>query len=292
MKLGFQLKHTIDPKTIESLGKALIEPGYYSAVELEYPVNTIGNDESLFPAYQKSAKALIARYNLRVSLHIPTNLDCGAQNAAVRRVVIEEMKKSIDFSAEMGAQVLSVHGATIGTFDYPAVADTPAKAFLREVFVRKKSKAMQATVDMLSSIGEYAKQYHCSVALENVLLQQEVIHTPDDLNAVLQDVNLSNVGALFDCGHANRIGYDCAQFIRKLGKRLIHVHLNDNDGTCDLHGHIGSGTVEFPPIFRELHRLGYEDTVLVEIIPKSVDDMIQNAQLLTRYMQSGIIDES
>jgi len=284
MKLGFPINHQIGAEQIEKLGHSLIETGIYSAVELEYPMHTVGNDESGIREYVQAVRKLLGQYSLRVSLHVPTNLDCGVTNVAVRRTVIEEMKKSIDFAAEYDAQVLSIHGATIGTFDYPEVADTPVKRFLQTIYLDKKHKALQATVDMLGEIGTYAKQYGCSVALENVLLKQEVIHTPDDLLFVLQQVDLENVGALFDCGHANRIGYDSAQFIRELGARLRHVHLSDNDGTCDLHGHIGTGTIDFGAIFAELKKLGYNGTALVEIIARSEEEMIDNARLLQPYM--------
>ncbi len=285
MKLGFQLSHRIDAKTIETLGHELIETGIYQAVELEYPMHTVGNDEQKIEEYVEAIRKLLKRYDLRVSLHIPTNLDCGVGNAVVRHAVLEEMKQSIDFAAECGVCMLSVHGATIGNFDYPEVADTPAKAFLQEVYFRKKQNALQATVDMLGEIGAYANQYGCAVALENVLLKQEVIHTPDDLLFVLEKVSLDNIGALYDCGHSNRIGYDSARFIRELGERLIHVHINDNDGTCDLHGQIGSGTVDFRAVFAALHELRYAGTVLVEFMAKSIDDLKTSAALLKPYME-------
>ena len=284
MKLAFQLSHRMSSAMIEKLGHALLETGIYSAVELEYPFHTVGNSDAKIQDYKQAIRTLINRYAPRVSLHIPTNLDCGAGNAVVRRAVIEEMKKSIAFAAEFNARVLSVHGATIGNFDYPEFADTPVKEFLQEVYLRKKHSALQATIDMLGETGLYAGQYGCAVALENVLLKQEVIHTPEDLLYVLREVKLDNVGALYDCGHANRIGYDNAKFIRELGERLIHVHMNDNDGTCDLHGQIGTGTVDFRGIFTELKNLHYADTVLVEVMAKNAEDLLENARQLRQYM--------
>jgi sugar phosphate isomerase/epimerase len=288
MILGFPLEYQISPENIESLGPAFFGTGVFSAVELKYPVNTIGIDDSSAADYAQAVRTLLARYDLSVSLHIPTNLDCGATNAAVRRAVIGEIKKSIDFASAFNARILSIHGATIGTFDYPEKADTPVKLFLREEFLHKKQDALQATVDMLGEIGVYAQRYGSSVALENVLLQQEVILTPEDLLHVLDKVNLENVGALYDCGHSNRIGYDNARFVRELAHRLIHVHISDNDGTCDLHSPIGTGTIDFNAVFSELRNIDYSGSVIMEVIAKSPNDLLENALLVKRHISGSL----
>lgn len=54
-------------------------------------------------------------------------------------------------------------------------------------------------------------------------------------------------------------GFDWNLFwvIPKLKRRLMYVHLADNDGTSSQHLPAGRGTLDFPRIFRSLEQIGY-----------------------------------
>lgn len=90
--------------------------------------------------------------------------------------------------------------------------------------------------------------------------------------------------ALFDCGHAHRCRLDSADFVRRLGDRLAHVHVNDNDGSCDLHLQIGDGTIDFESMFAALHEVEFDVAVVVETSYRSADDLRTSAERLKPMM--------
>ena len=55
----------------------------------------------------------------------------------------------------------------------------------------------------------------------------------DTLNA---EAGCEAFGFCLDVGHANLLGRDVKEYIKKLGKRLTVLHIHDNDGKGDLHG--------------------------------------------------------
>lgn len=75
------------------------------------------------------------------------------------------------------------------------------------------------------------------------------------------------VGACWDTGHANLMGYrDQGKPIRDLGSRLKVLHLNDNKfGNCrDEHLIPGMGDVDWPKVLEALVDIGYQGTLNYE----------------------------
>ena len=71
---------------------------------------------------------------------------------------------------------------------------------------------------------------------------------------------------LVDSGHAKlERGYDrWDEYIDRLGPKLAHVHLSDNDGTSDQHLPLGSiprSTTDWPKHVRKLKASGYDRTI-------------------------------
>ncbi len=54
---------------------------------------------------------------------------------------------------------------------------------------------------------------------------------------------------LLDTGHAHVNGWDLADTVRVLGRRLLGCHVHDNDGQGDQHLYVGAGTIHWEPFF-------------------------------------------
>ncbi len=78
------------------------------------------------------------------------------------------------------------------------------------------------------------------------------------------------VGLHLDVGHAN-MGRgrgqpnQAAELMAAFGARLTHVHLHDNDGILDLHLPLGTGTVDWPLVVRQLKAVGWDGTATLEV---------------------------
>ena len=143
-----------------------------------------------------------------------------------------------------------------------------------------KERARRLTVEGLQELAVAAQRHGIVLALENVLLPQEIVYDWNQLGGLLDAVARPNVCALLDCGHAYRRGLDPAEFVAKLGGRLCHVHVNDNDGSCDLHLQIGEGSIPYRAVFAALRAAEYRGAVVVETEWQSIEDLVTSARRL------------
>lgn len=71
-----------------------------------------------------------------------------------------------------------------------------------------------------------------------------------------------------DVGHAQVAGKGrslTADFIRRFGKRLTHVHLSDNRGVTDDHLALGEGMIDWKMTVEALKKTRYDGTVTLEV---------------------------
>ena len=64
-----------------------------------------------------------------------------------------------------------------------------------------------------------------------------------------------------DVAHANIRG-ETEEFLERLGKRIVHVHVSDNRADQDTHLQIGSGTVNWAETMKTFKKIGFEGTVI------------------------------
>lgn len=278
---GFHIPFHWKEEEIKKMGSELIETGHYSWVEIKWPVNYVGMDCA---SYVRGIRWLIEQYPVGVSCHIPTNLDLGQTNVGMRRELIHQIKQCADYAAELRVSILPVHPGTIMTMDIPTVADTEVKRELIAAGERKKNAARQMTIEVVSEIAEYAAQYDMTIALENLLLPQEVAHSAEDLRSLVDGCHRENVRALFDCGHAHRVKAPVGDFVRTLGNRICHVHINDNDTTCDLHAQMGEGSIPYADMFQALREINYKGALVMETDYDSIGDLLRSSSILDQYL--------
>ena len=104
-----------------------------------------------------------------------------------------------------------------------------------------------------------------------VLIEPEpglLIEKSDPMQRLLDEVPHPWLGLNFDLGHFVVVGEDPAALVRKFGKRIDHVHLEDI-GADRRHYHLvpGDGIVDFRAIFGALREVGYDGWVTVELYP-------------------------
>ncbi len=75
---------------------------------------------------------------------------------------------------------------------------------------------------------------------------------------LVDEFGSSYVGVCWDTGHANVQGYDQAECLRTIGKRLKALHIADNDGYSDQHYAPYYGNILWDKFIRTLYEIGYE----------------------------------
>lgn len=90
--------------------------------------------------------------------------------------------------------------------------------------------------------------------------------TIDPLIALVDRINSPNLRICFDAGHARVWGKDPPEeWLPKIGMRLGHVHLNDNDGTWDQERALGAGGVPHEKIIEQMNGMGFFGPMTIEM---------------------------
>jgi len=102
---------------------------------------------------------------------------------------------------------------------------------------------------------------------QNLIIENRVgdfVSTSDGVLKLIEDAGEPNAGCLLDVAHTHATKEHFSLVIPKLKKRLLYVHLADNDGTHSYHLPAGRGNINFPAIFQSLQSIGYDGYVNVD----------------------------
>jgi len=182
----------------------------------------------------------------------------AAPDAATRRAGIDEVKKVMDWAAELGCPFVDVWPGQDG-YDYCFQADYPAAwNWLREGLV--ECAAHHDRVRILVEYKPREPRGHCFVdsAAKALLLLQ----------------GLDNVGVLLDVGHSMQGGENVAEAAALLAAygKLDYLHLNDNHGDWDDDMMVGAiHLVHYLELVYWLKRVNYQGWLTLDIFPYRED---------------------
>lgn len=121
---------------------------------------------------------------------------------------------------------------------------------------------------------------------------------PETLIRLIDELNEPDIGACLDTGHAFLSGYDPADYVHKLGKRLKATHIADNKGKEDDHVAPFQGNIRWAEVMRALREIEYPHDFAFEIhhltsrFPVSIQaDLVRFSHTLGEYLLSDQIFE-
>jgi len=178
----------------------------------------------------------------------------AAPDAATRKAAIDEIKKVLDWAAELGCPYIDVWPGQDG-YDYSFQADyIETWKYLRDGLAA--CAEYQDKVRILVEYKPKEPRKHCFVdSAAKVLL-------------LLQD--LDSVGVLLDVGHSLQGGENIAEAAALLSQfgKLDYLHLNDNYRSWDDDMMVGSvHLVEYLEFVYWLKKLDYKGWLTLDIFP-------------------------
>lgn len=158
----------------------------------------------------------------------------------------------------------------------------PFGRFLGEI----SEQVFSDTVSKMQKIAAAAerKGLHLSVEIQPGAVAQGAEGILRFINAIGYQT-----GYNLDTGHAWASGHIVERFPELLGKAILGSHLCDNDGKTNLSLRPGKGSINFPLLFKELFRSGYQGSFDLEISCRSDEVEIEYSKGL-EYIK-GFIDE-
>ncbi len=185
----------------------------------------------------------------------------GAKNSDIRQQALDETRSVCRIAQEMGCPLINLWLGQDG-YDYPLTAD----------YRRQRT-------DLMEGIRKVAEEFpELKFALEYKPKEPRThsFHArAADTLLMAMETGLDNVGVCIDFGHALVASENVAEsavILQHYGKRLFHMHFNDNYRTWDDDMIVGSlHTVEYFELLFWLKEAGYEGWYSMDQYPYRED---------------------
>ena len=191
-------------------------------------------------------KAVRDRFAGPIAIHGPfIGIEYGHVDHLIRSAIQQRLDMTLEAAIALKAGRLVFHGG------YSPVI---------ERFQLQESWLKQSAAFWQKEIGRWA------AAGIDVVLENETEASPDLLVRLVEAVDHPALGLCMDIGHQHLFStFDAPEWVRRMARRLRHIHLHDNDRTADRHWAPGRGTVAYEPFFDALRRLAPDVTVSLEV---------------------------
>ena len=104
--------------------------------------------------------------------------------------------------------------------------------------------------------------------------ESNLINTGDDALQLIKTIGADNIVVHLDSYHMNIEEGPPGPLIERLGDRLGYVHINESH-----RGYLGTGSIDFDPLFQALADHGYEGVITFEAFASGIGDPDLNAEL-------------
>ena len=114
----------------------------------------------------------------------------------------------------------------------------------------------------------------------------EIISNTDALLRLMDHVAEENFGAVLDTAHQHAQKEILPLSVEKLGKRIMYLHVADNDGKTNEHLALGEGTVDWEGVFTALKKHAFSGYVAIDIgrLPDLDDAMRRSLAFLKELL--------
>ncbi len=207
----------------------------------------LAGDLSLDP---HQTRRLLAGHGLAALSITPENVDICHPDPGVRRPAVDYYLRLVDWAAELGAPLISCHGA-VGRVR--AVSDYAEEGRLY--------------LEAVGQIADRAREAGLRVALELLnRYEAHLLNTVREGLGFLAELGADNVGLLVDAYHANIEEPYLPLAIWRAGDRLFLFHVADSNRQA-----VGRGHTDFVAAVRALTAVGYQGDIIFECVPPGPD---------------------
>lgn len=217
-------------------------------------------------------KAARAQFQGHVAAHGPfVGMEFAHIDHLIRDVVNRRLDMTFNVATTLKVSRVVLHGG------YNAEVDL---FNLQESWLKRCAEFWQQEIRRWAGAG-------IEIALEN-----DIEKTPDLLVHLVNEVNNPFLGLCLDIGHQHLFSeLDAPEWVRRMDRRLLHIHLHDNDRTGDRHWPIGRGTIDFEPLYAAIMQHAPQATISLEIEDKMEVKMDNLRNLAARFAPRSVTPE-
>jgi len=212
---------------------------------------------------------------LHLGLHTLSGVNVAEFSPFCRDAVDDYLKAYIDLALKLGAAWIVVHGGYH--------------------FTNCSTLRMQASIDRLGRIANYAEKKGVLLLLENLNWEPVLAEvnympvTPAECMHFFREVDSPALRWSFTANHAHFLpGVGIENFIDAMDFSLCsEVRLADNNGSYEIHQKPGEGTMDFGAMFKKIESLGYQGHYMNGF--GSIEDMLKGRDyMVARAREAGL----
>jgi sugar phosphate isomerase/epimerase len=212
-----------------------------------------------------AVRAALDRHRLGVVAHTAWFIPLGSPFANIREAALVEFRRALRVAHQIGATVMNLH------------YDKAPGFFSNE-------QVIGWHVEILSRLCHEAAEVGMTIVLEHIPFGGS--EQLENIVAIMAKVPLLRFH--LDSGHAKlERGYDrWGEYLERLGTKLLHVHLSENDGTADQHLPLGAAprsTTDWPQHIKKLKATGYDGTITLEVFALHREYLLLSRDLLRSW---------
>jgi sugar phosphate isomerase/epimerase len=215
-----------------------------------------------------AVRAALDCHNLGVVAHTAWFIPIGSPFSSVRGASLVEFRRALRAAKRIGAAVMNVHYSKSPGF-FP------------------KEQVIAWHVEVLSRLCQEAAEVGITIVLEHIPFGGS--EQLENIVVIMNRVPLLRFH--LDSGHAKlERGYDrWDEYLDRLGHKLLHVHLSENDGTADQHLPLGAAprsTTDWPEHIKRLKATDYDGTITLEVFAPQKEYLLLSRDLLRQWWGS------
>ena len=168
-----------------------------------------------------------------------------SKDPAARKSTLERNKKALDCATVLGSELMTgpFHSA-LGVFSGTKASSDEKKWAIENLF----------------ELAQYAEKLGIVLGLEYLnRFESYLISCTDELLDLVNEINHPHCKIMFDTFHANIEEKSMANAIEKIGNKLVHIQLSENDRAT-----LGQGHINFPEILTSLKKINYQGMISIE----------------------------
>jgi len=221
---------------------------------------------------RKKLKRFIKDAGLEVA-SITTYVNIWSSNEEVRKEGVKKLIAQLDFGKEMEATNMEVLAGPVSHG-----SDTEGGV--------PRSVIWRNSVDSMQQVARHAEKIQLRIAMELEPFETSLIYDIDSMLKFLAAVDSEYCLANLDIGHCHIMNRVPPKEIKRLGKKIIHTHISDNDGKKHNDWVPGEGTVDFKGYLSALKEMGYQGSVALELwrSPDPVASVSESYKYLAKLM--------
>ena len=221
------------------------------------------------PERNAGIKKLRDQYGLRYGLHSASFVNTAEIEPTIRPAVQQHLFDYMELAHDLGAEYIVLH------FGYHF------SLFMDEVF--------RCLIETYKPVVELAEKYQLPIGIETmnqVHEECEIVYLGvyiDEFKRVFDAIESDYFGLTLDVAHCELLEGGSKSFIDEFADNIISTHISDNDRFLDRHMPVGEGKIDFKPVFKALHAIGYTGTLNIEL--KKNDERLLSKQRMEPMLQ-------